>query len=278
MGRRASLPPPLTEYERCRVVGPIQLNKGGHRCIPIVCKLCSKEKAAVRLVLYNRKFIDQGGQWCADCCAKANSTHGMSRSRTYQCWISMWVRVLTDKRYIKRGIGCVQRWESFPQFLHDMGEIPDDKYSLDRIDNNQGYGFIVGPDGELVLNCRWADRIEQANNKSTNVIVVLNGKPMTLIQAARALEVSYDALRWHVVRTGKTLERAIKLMRKEVKRTHSRPAGRCTYVTIEGKRMTLKEASAASNVSYGKLIHHYSVMGRPIDVAIARARKHYAKK
>lgn len=278
MGRGIPLPPPLAEYEKCRVVGPIQLNQNGQRCVPIECKRCLDGQAVVRLVLYNRKFIDQGGQWCVTCYRKTIPTHGMSRSRTYQCWISMWTRVLTDKRYIKRGIGCGPEWESFPQFLNDMGKIPDDKYSLDRIDNEQGYGFIIGPDGELMLNCRWADRIEQANNKSTNIIVVLNGMPMTLIQAARALNVDYDALRWHVSRTGKTLERALKIMRKEVKRTHSRPAGRCTYVTIEGKRMTLKEAAAASNVSYGKLIHHYSVMGRPIDVAIARARKHYAKK
>jgi len=278
MPRAERMPPPLAEYERCRVVGPIQLNQKGHRCVPIVCKRCPADRAVVRLALYNRSFIRQGGQWCAACFVETIPTHGMSRSRTYRCWLSMWARVLTNKRYIKLGIGCIQRWKSFEQFLEDMGEIPDDKSSLDRIDNNQGYGFIVGPDGELLLNCRWADRIEQANNKSTNRIVVLDGKPMTLTQAARALNLSYEALRWHVTRTGKTLERAIRLMRKEVKRTHSRPAGRCTYVTIEGTRMTLKDAAAVSQVSYGKLIHHYSVMGRPIDVAIARARKHYAKK
>lgn len=71
-----------------------------------------------------------------------------------------------------------RRWNTFKQFLLDMGQSGEGE-TLDRIDNeNLNYGPGL---------CRWADKITQNNNKSDNVRLIYKGESKTVAQWAKEL-------------------------------------------------------------------------------------------
>ncbi|NBS69841.1 hypothetical protein EBT31_13150 [bacterium] len=96
-------------------------------------------------------------------------------------------------RYGGRGIKVCMQWSNFWQFLADVGERPSLKHTLDRIDNDGHYE---------PGNVRWATRKEQANNRATNRMVVINGQRMTLMQAAELLQIPFYKA-WRLANQGK---------------------------------------------------------------------------
>lgn len=93
--------------------------------------------------------------------------HGKCNTREYRSWLELRRRCNSKNRpsykdYGGRGITYTKSWDSFNQFLSDMGLCPDGNYSLDRIDVNGNY---------CKENCRWADQSTQSYNtrlKKTN--------------------------------------------------------------------------------------------------------------
>lgn len=87
------------------------------------------------------------------------STHGMSRTREYNSWLSMKQRCEYEKAdsfeyYGGRGIKICREWNNFGMFLSDMGLCPPGM-SLDRIDVNTQY---------CKGNCRWTTASVQGYN------------------------------------------------------------------------------------------------------------------
>jgi len=108
------------------------------------------------------------------------------KSRTYRAWESMrarcnYVRGKDYHNYGGRGIRVCERWNSFANFLADMGECPDGM-SLEREDNNGNYE---------PGNCVWATHKAQCDNRRTCVMVEYQGRTQTIKRWCAELGLDY---------------------------------------------------------------------------------------
>lgn len=124
-----------------------------------------------------------------------------SHSKTYRAWSEMHSRTSGINRsnieknrrtYKDRGIAVCERWESYENFLVDMGERPEG-LSLDRIDNDKPYS----PE-----NCRWASSEVQALNKQNTIRVTLDGVTMPLKTWCEKLNKPYGTV-WYRIKVSK---------------------------------------------------------------------------
>lgn len=118
---------------------------------------CGKESTVPTLKLRSGAIKSCG---CYRAELKANLKHGhANKSPTYRTWKEMRQRCMNPKSdkwqwYGGRGISICQRWDSYENFLSDMGERLAGT-SIDRID----------PDGNYEpANCRWATPKQQAQS------------------------------------------------------------------------------------------------------------------
>lgn len=97
---------------------------------------------------------------------KTNLSHGMSGTPVYNTWLSMRRRCYGEsdssyENYGGRGIQVCDRWNpdkggSFENFYRDMGTIPYEGASIERLDVNGDYSL---------QNCVWADKTTQCFNR-----------------------------------------------------------------------------------------------------------------
>ncbi len=133
------------------------------------CGGCGTEEWVSRSNLWSgntEQCRDCGRAGSKEILRKRNTRHGHAsrhgKSRAYVRWEAMRARCYKKNwpeyhRYGGRGITVCEHWQSFANFLADMGEPPIDM-QLDRIDNDGNYE---------PKNCRWVTRLENCRNRST---------------------------------------------------------------------------------------------------------------
>lgn len=141
-------------------------------------------------------------------CLRKEITHGKSHSAEYRTWRGMKGRCFNrmDKSYARyggRGITVCERWsKSFAAFFEDVGERPGPSHSIDRINNNGNYE----PN-----NVRWSLPSEQAGNRRTSRLVIVDGESLCLTAAARRLGFTPGCIEQRM-RRGATIEQALGLV------------------------------------------------------------------
>lgn len=99
---------------------------------------------------------------------------------TRHCWENM-------KARSKRGYATLSKnFENLPDFLLHMGPRPEQKHSIHRMDNNEGYT----PD-----NCIWADKITQSRERKNTVLLTYQGETLPLTSWAEKLNAPPSLLR-----------------------------------------------------------------------------------
>jgi hypothetical protein len=126
------------------------------------------------------------------------TTHGCSGGKgrhpmpEYAVWQSMKARCYNPnsqryRNYEGRGIAVCEEWRnSFESFLAYIGLRPSSKYTIDRIDNNGNYE---------PGNVRWSLPVIQANNRSSNRILVINKRSLTITEWALQTGIKESTIR-----------------------------------------------------------------------------------
>jgi hypothetical protein len=120
--------------------------------------------------------------------------HGRGRTPEYRVYHGMRDRCLNAnapafRNYGGRGITIL--WQSFEEFVRDMGPRPSPKHSIERLDNNGPYSKE---------NCVWATRGQQSNNTRRNHRVEYQGALLTLRQIADQSGLPYGTVKYRVKR------------------------------------------------------------------------------
>jgi len=131
--------------------------------------------------------------------------HGKAGTKTYRCWADMKTRCNNKnhrayKSYGGRGIKVCEEWRhSFDSFYLDMGEAPTKNHTIERIDNNGNYE---------PLNCKWASRQEQSQNRRSNRLLTHKNKTLNVTQWSKIIGVNKNTITYRLIR-GWTVERTL---------------------------------------------------------------------
>lgn len=156
----------ITQQRFGRLIALLPQGKDNHGMYRWLCQCdCGREKVVRSSDLIQGK-TKSCGCFHDEAIAKRAFRHGHSKgahskgTKTYSTWMAMRDRCRYPnykdyKYYGGKGIKVCERWNSFENFLTDMGERPEG-LTLDRIDSNGDYE---------PGNCRWATWAEQRANQ-----------------------------------------------------------------------------------------------------------------
>lgn len=155
--------------------------------------------------------ITSCGCYKAENTARVHTTHGATKNRKtenlYSVWAGIKCRCYCEKEkaykyYGAKGVTMCEEWKddfsAFRTWAKENGYKSG--LSIDRIDVAGNY---------CPENCRWADDIVQANNKTTNHFLEWRGATHTIAEWARILGIPYNKLYWKLQKNNWQLEGAV---------------------------------------------------------------------
>lgn len=140
-----------------------------------ICECGNKRVVSRRTLLRgtSKSCGCRGKDWCR--------THGLEGTKVYNAWAGIIQRCENPKyhsfaRYGGRGIKVCPQWrDSFEAFYADMGECPNSRWSVGRINNDGDYS----PE-----NCRWESPTQQIRNRGITKIIEFRGEAKSLAEWA----------------------------------------------------------------------------------------------
>ena len=116
----------------------------------------------------------------------------MDEKRLYTIWRNMKRRCNDSdrecyKNYVGRGIRVCDEWQNNYRSFYNwaLSNGYNDELTIERINVNGNYE---------PLNCTWATRKEQSNNKRNNHFLTFNGKTQTVAQWSEELDISISTI------------------------------------------------------------------------------------
>lgn len=163
---------------------------------------------------------------------KISTQDGFSKTPEYASYKAMMSRCYRVKDasypyYGGKGITVCDEWrDNFSAFLRDMGPRPSPEHSIERKHVDKGYSKE---------NCCWATKKEQANNRSTNLRLTLNGQTKTLMQWCEEYGISHATVSSRLAMGWSLIDALTKPVAKKL--------GLLGYVeyTIDGVKKKLKD-------------------------------------
>jgi hypothetical protein len=156
-----------------------------------LCQCECGEKTKVSGTRLVRGIIRSCGCLRDDTTVKNNTTHGKKGTRIYRIWLNMKNRCNNTKNvrkdYRGRGISICEKWNiSFVEFYNwAISNGYDDSKSIDRINNDGNY---------CPENCRWVERIVQANNNRRNIFICIGDEKKSLAQWVKITGLNYSTI------------------------------------------------------------------------------------
>lgn len=175
------------KFGKLKVIKKVGLNLHNEMLWECECE-CGERIIKTSYLLRNDK-----NPKCKKCANKQigdkNRKYIIYSKRLHECYVNMKTRCYNQNSksyylYGMRGIKVCDEWKNNYSLFQDwaLKNGYEENLTLDRINNNGNY---------CPENCRWVDRIIQANNRKSNLYLTFNGVTDTLANWCRTLKLNY---------------------------------------------------------------------------------------